>query len=155
MGERASSRERRREPSAARKLGSGKRTKAVLPVVLVVDDIEDNREIYSATLRKAGFAVETAADGAEAVMRAQMIRPDVIIMDLAMPGVDGWDATRRIRALPELAGVVILAVSAYVDGVSRKLALDAGCNDFVAKPCLPATLVERIRAAVGKTAVAR
>lgn len=146
---RTSGRETKREHQpASRGHGSGKRNKASLPVVLVVDDIEDNREIYAASLRKAGFAVETAAGGAEAILSAQMHRPAVIVMDLAMPGMDGWDATRRIRSLPGLEGVIILAVSAYVDSVSRRLAYDAGCNDFLVKPCLPAALVERIREAL-------
>jgi CheY-like chemotaxis protein len=113
--------------------------------VLVVDDLEDNRELFAYALERAGFTVQTAMNGAEAVELAARIRPSVIVMDLAMPVMDGWEATRRIRASPATADVPILALTAYTDARSRKAAIDAGCDACLGKPYSPADLAERVR----------
>jgi two-component system alkaline phosphatase synthesis response regulator PhoP len=130
------------DPSASADRGSGKRTKVA--VVLVVDDLEDNRELYAYALERAGFVVATAADGAEAVDEARRILPALVIMDLAMPVMDGWEAVRRIRQIPALEDTPILALTAFTDPQSRSSALQAGCDDVLAKPYPPAALAARV-----------
>lgn len=131
-------------------------TTAVVPVhgkaaglrdrlVLVVDDYEDTRLLYVEHLEEAGFRVATAGDGYEAVALALSLRPDAIVMDLSMPRLDGWDATRRIRADAGMASTYIVALSAMDGEISRGMAFDAGCNDFIAKPFLAPALVEVLR----------
>jgi two-component system, cell cycle response regulator DivK len=114
-------------------------------LVLVVDDNEDNRDIYAASLRHSGYEVETASDGEEAVDVARKLRPAVVVMDLGMPGMDGWDAIAALRATPETRNTYVMVVSGFADTTSRKRARDAGCDEFLAKPCLPKVLIERIK----------
>lgn len=120
-------------------------------LVLVVDDNEDNRDIYAASLRHAGYEVEVACDGEEAVEVARRMRPSVVVMDLGMPGMDGWNAIAALRATPETRDVYVIVVSGFADTTSRKRAREAGCDEFLAKPCLPKVLVERITAVMKKT----
>lgn len=127
---------------------SGSRTKFATPRVLVVDDIEENRELYATALTDAGFEVELAADGLDAIDSALLRRPDVIVMDLSMPTLDGWETTRRIRAHVELKGIYVIAFSAHDEASSVRMALDAGCDEFVKKPCAVATLVARVTSAI-------
>ncbi len=110
-------------------------------LVLIVDDYEDTRLLYVEHLQEAGFRVIEATDGEEAVRLALTQRPDAIIMDLSMPNLDGWDATRRIRADEGMKDKYIIALSAMDGEISREMAFDAGCNDFIAKPFLAAALV--------------
>jgi CheY-like chemotaxis protein len=117
-------------------------------VILVVDDMEDNRDLVSIVLERAGYEVALAIDGLDAVDRARAVRPSLILMDLAMPNMDGFDATVAIRAIPELASVPIVALSAFADKVSVQRALSVGCNGAIAKPCTPETLLEAVEAAL-------
>jgi CheY-like chemotaxis protein len=114
-------------------------------LVLVVDDYEDTRLLYVEHLEEAGFRVAVAGDGHEAVAMALSLRPDAIVMDLSMPRLDGWDATRRIREEPSMASTYVIALSAMDGEISREMAFDAGCNDFIAKPFLATALVEVLR----------
>jgi CheY-like chemotaxis protein len=114
-------------------------------LVLVVDDYEDTRELYEVCLLEAGFRVATASDGEAAVALALSLRPDAIVMDLSMPVLDGWDATRRIRAEAGLKEIYIVALSASDGEASRAMAFDAGCDDFISKPFQPQGLVEVLR----------
>jgi CheY-like chemotaxis protein len=111
-------------------------------VVLVVDDNTDNREMYIEYLRFVGLRAEGAADGAEAIEAARRIRPAVIIMDLSMPGVDGWKATRILKADPRTSEIPIIAVSSHAEPSSCAQATLAGCDLFVTKPALPRDLAE-------------
>jgi two-component system cell cycle response regulator DivK len=111
-------------------------------LVLIVDDYEDTRLLYVEHLEEAGFRVVEATDGEEATRLALTLRPDVILMDLSMPKLDGWDATRRIRADEGMKGTYIIALSAMDGEISRGMAFDAGCNDFIAKPFLAQALVQ-------------
>jgi two-component system cell cycle response regulator DivK len=111
-------------------------------LVLIVDDYADTRMLYVEHLRDAGFRVVEATDGEEAVRMALTLHPDAIIMDLSMPKLDGWDATRRIRADENMKDTYIVALSAMDGEISREMAFDAGCNDFIAKPFLAAALVQ-------------
>jgi len=115
------------------------------PLILIVDDDEDTRLLYVEDLRAAGFRVVEASNGEEAFAKAVELVPDAIVMDLSMPNVDGWEATRRVRSHPLLRNVYIVALSALEGDQSRAMAFDAGCDDFVAKPLLPAALAEILR----------
>jgi len=102
--------------------------------VLVVDDHADIRELIRFHLQMKGCQVVEAADGGEAVELAARIHPDLILMDLSMPVLDGYEATRRIRSQPQLEDVPVVAVSAYCDRNNRQKAFDAGCVECVCKP---------------------
>lgn len=121
---------------------SGARLRA--PSVLVVDDIPDNREMYIEYLRFAGFRVTGAEDGASALEAARTHRPAVILMDMSLPGVDGWEATRILKADPETRHIHIIAVTGHADPASRARALSVGCDAFLAKPTLPEEIVAHI-----------
>jgi CheY-like chemotaxis protein len=114
------------------------------PLVLVVDDDRDARVIYRQYLRAMGCRVVTASDGARAIERATRWRPDVIVMDLSMPNVDGWTATKRLRQQRDTRHIPIVALTALP--TSRRSALAAGCDAFLAKPCLPELLWWEVRA---------
>ena len=116
--------------------------------ILVVDDFDDTRLLLRTWLERKGFRVVEAADGIEAVSRAQNELPDLIIMDVQMPKLDGLAATRQIRAVKELDGVPIVAVSAYGADLFREQALAAGCNEYVSTPFEPAALEVIIRSLV-------
>ncbi len=114
------------------------------PVVLLVDDYEDNRELYAEYLEHLGYTVLLAANGEEAVDAVETHTPDFVVMDLSMPVLDGWEATRRIRLEHGAGRPYIIALSGFADRSSRKRALEAGCDEFIAKPFLPSDLVKRL-----------
>jgi CheY-like chemotaxis protein len=118
-------------------------------VVLIAEDHDDNREGYAEYLSFLGYRVEQASDGDRAWLLAQEICPDVLLLDLALPGTDGWEVARRIRSNPRTCGMLIIALSACVlpDDVERAKA--AGCELFLDKPCYPeavAAAIERMLA---------
>ena len=128
--------------AAAAPKPTGKRE---LPLVLVVDDFEDNRSMYAVYLTYSGYDVIEAADGAEAVELAGERLPDLVVMDLSLPIMDGWEATRRLKGDPRTRHIPIIALTGHaLDGHSRD-ARNAGCNAFLAKPCLPETLVAKVQ----------
>ncbi|HLM56314.1 MAG TPA: response regulator [Pyrinomonadaceae bacterium] len=102
--------------------------------ILIVEDYEDTSLAMRLALEDQGYRIVEAADGARAVEMAETIRPDIILMDLNLPGLDGLEATRRIRQHPGLRDTVIVAVTAHQDQDYRSRALAAGCNAFVSKP---------------------
>src|SRR3954466_4463551 len=104
------------------------------PVVLVVEDFEDNRFMMRRLLEMSGYQVVEAVNGNQAVELAASVRPDIILMDLSLPQLDGLAATRRIRAQDGLGRVPIVAVSAHDSADSHAEALAAGCNEYVTKP---------------------
>jgi CheY-like chemotaxis protein len=116
-----------------------------MPLVLVVDDYTDAREMYSDFLVFSGFRVAEARDGVEAIEKALEIRPDVILMDLSLPGVDGWEATRRLKEDLRTRAIPIVALTGHALAGDKNTALKAGCDSFISKPCLPADLVVEIR----------
>ena len=132
--------------SAIRAVSDGVQADVGERLVLIVDDYEDTRLLYVEHLQEAGFRVVEATDGEEATHLALRLRPDAILMDLSMPKLDGWDATRRIRADEGMKGTYIIALSAMDGEISREMAFDAGCNDFIAKPFLAQALVEILTA---------
>ena len=102
--------------------------------VLVVEDSDDIRELICMQLRRLGYRVVEAANGEEALELVARNKPGLILMDLRMPVMDGYEATRRIKALPDLGGVPVVALSAFCNAYSRRKALEAGCVDVVGKP---------------------
>lgn len=118
------------------------------PVILVVDDFDDTRLLLRTWLERKGFEVIEAENGNEAVSQAETKRPNLIIMDLEMPELDGLAATRKIRAVKELEKVPVLAVSAYGAEQFRDDALAAGCDEYVSTPFEPEALEKLIRSFV-------
>ena len=125
------------------------------PVVLLAEDFEDARELYRDYLEFSGFTVETATNGREAVDRAVELKPDLILMDASMPVLDGWQATRELKAHPETKDIPVLALTAHAFDDARRQARAVGCDGFVTKPCLPDELVARVRATLAPNGVRR
>ena len=115
------------------------------PLVLVVDDFADNREMYSEYLSFSGYEVIEARNGKEAIDAAQTRMPDIIIMDLSLPVMDGWEATRRLKADERTRQIPVVALTGHALAGHSKGAKDAGCDSFLAKPCLPDQLVAQIK----------
>ena len=109
-----------------------------------MEDFDDAREMYRDYLEFSGFSVETARDGREAIDKARRLQPDLILMDLSLPGIDGWEATRLLKAAPDTAHLLIVALSAHALATEGDRARAAGCDGFIAKPCLPSDLVDEI-----------
>jgi len=115
------------------------------PLVLIVDDYQDAREMYAEYLEYSGYRVAEARNGLEAVEKAFAMHPDVILMDLSLPVMDGWEATRRLKSDARTRSIPVVALTGHaLDGHSRE-AHDAGCDAYVTKPCLPDALVLEIR----------
>jgi len=115
------------------------------PLVLLVDDFQDNREMYAMYLEHAGMQVAEAGNGHEALDQAFSLLPDLIVMDLSLPGIDGWEATRRLKADERTKKIPVVALTSHaLEGYSEG-AREAGCDAFVTKPCLPEQLLSEIR----------
>ena len=114
--------------------------------ILYVEDNEDNVYVVKSRLTRAGFTILVAADGAQGVAMASTEQPDLILMDLSLPVLDGWEATRRIKAAPETKHIPVVALTAHAMAGDREKALAAGCNDFDTKPIELPRLLEKIRA---------
>ena len=121
------------------------KAKSDRPRVLLVDDYPDAREMYCEYLEFSGFEVVEAANGMEALQRATEEAPDIILMDLSLPVMDGWEATRRLKANPRTAGIPVVALTGHALAGISEGAIKAGCDAFVTKPCLPDDLVKEIR----------
>jgi two-component system cell cycle response regulator DivK len=119
--------------------------KPVRPRVLLVDDYPDAREMYSEYLQFSGFDVVEATNGMEALQSAIDRSPDIILMDLSLPVMDGWEATRRLKADERTASIPVVALTGHALAGISEGAKQAGCDAFVTKPCLPEDLVKEIR----------
>ena len=115
------------------------------PLILLVDDFQDNREMYAEYLRFSGYRVAEAANGQEALDKAQTLLPNLIVMDLSLPGMDGWEATRRLKADDRTKRIPVVALTGHALAGHSKGAHDAGCDAFVTKPCLPEDLETEIK----------
>jgi CheY-like chemotaxis protein len=115
------------------------------PRVLLVDDYPDAREMYSEYLQFSGFDVAEATNGVEALERAAETSPDIILMDLSLPLMDGWEATRRLKADARTADIPVVALTGHALAGHSREAKDAGCDAFLTKPCLPDELVAALR----------
>jgi two-component system cell cycle response regulator DivK len=113
--------------------------------ILVIEDTEDNRQIVRDLLSSVGYELIEAVDGLEGVAAAEREMPDLILMDIQLPGIDGYEATRRIRAIPALATVPIIAVTSYALSGDEAKTREAGCDGYVAKPYSPRQLLAKIR----------
>jgi CheY-like chemotaxis protein len=105
-----------------------------MPKILLVEDNEMNRDMLSRRLEKRGYVLAIAVDGGAGVAQAKSEQPDLILMDMSLPVLDGWDATRQIKADPTTAKIPIIALTAHAMESDRQKALEAGCDDFDTKP---------------------
>lgn len=113
--------------------------------ILLVEDDEMNRDMLSRRLAKRGYDVAIAVDGKEAVSLAGSLSPDLILMDLSLPELDGWDAARLLKASPDTRHVPIIALTAHAIADDRQKAIDAGCDDYDTKPIQLTRLLEKMR----------
>ena len=113
--------------------------------ILVVEDQEDNRRIVRDLLLASGYQLIEATTGEEGLKMATTEKPDLILMDIQLPGMDGYEVTRRIKANPELNAIPIIVVTSYALSGDDKKAFDAGCNGYVTKPFSPRVLLAKIR----------
>ena len=120
--------------------------------VLVVEDQEDNRAILRDLLTAAGFELIEAVNGAEGVAKAEAEKPDLILMDIQMPVMDGYEATRRIKAIPACAAIPVIAVTSYALSGDEAKTRAAGCDGYVAKPYSPRQMLATIRSFLDKGA---
>ena len=126
-----------------------------MAAVLVVEDNEENRDMISRRLLRRGYTVIRAADGQEAVEMAARETPDLILMDVSLPVMDGLEATRRIRARPETQTTPIIALTAHATSADRDKALQAGCDDYHTKPVELPRLLAQMEALLARAARAR
>ena len=115
------------------------------PLVLVVDDMEDGREICAEYLAFRKYRVATAADGFEALAKAAELLPDIILMDLSLPGIDGWEATRRLKGDELTRHIPVVALTAHALRSAHDEAIEAGCHAVITKPVLPKDLEAEVR----------
>ena len=120
-------------------------TRSTQPLVLVVEDYQDAREMYAAYLSFSGYRVAEATNGIEAIEKTVELLPDIILMDLALPRMDGWEATRRLKEDERTKHIPIVALTGHALAGHAEGARQAGCDAFVTKPCLPDALVAEIQ----------
>jgi len=121
-------------------------------LVLIAEDDADNREGYAEYLAGLGYRVAQAATGEDALAWARELKPDVVLLDLALPGIDGWEVARRLKGDRSTAEIRLIALSACVFPEDVVRAREAGCELFLEKPCYPQTVADEIRNLVGQRA---
>ena len=119
------------------------------PTILLVEDNEDNRRIYVTILAHAGYRVLEAVDGEAALSVARAELPDMILMDVSIPKIDGWEATRRLKADPATSGIPIVALTAHALASDREKAMDVGCDGYIPKPAEPRLILAEVERRVG------
>jgi CheY-like chemotaxis protein len=119
--------------------------------ILVVEDNDNNRDMLTRRLQRKGFAVVAAGDGEEAQSVARAESPDLILMDMSLPVMDGWEATRRLKADPATKAIPVIALTAHAMAGDRDKALEAGCDDYDTKPIDLPRLLEKIEQLLGRT----
>lgn len=115
-----------------------------MPKLLLVEDNEMNRDMLSRRLQKRGYTLALAVDGGQGVALAKSELPDLILMDMSLPVIDGWEATRQLKADPATKGIPVIALTAHAMESDRQKALEAGCDDFDTKPVELARLLVKI-----------
>ena len=118
--------------------------------ILLVEDNEMNRDMLARRLARRGYEVVTAVDGTEGMAMAQSVEPDLILMDMSLPTVDGWEASRRLKAAPETQAIPIIALTAHAMVGDREKAIEAVCDDYDIKPVEFQRLVDKIDALLNK-----
>jgi two-component system, cell cycle response regulator DivK len=124
------------------------------PTILLVEDNPDNRTIYGTILRHVGYIVAEAESGEEGLRLARELIPALVLMDVAMPGIDGWEATRILKADPATAGIPVVALTAHAMTEDRRRAQEVGCDGYLSKPIEPRRVVDEVRRLVGPAVVA-
>jgi len=122
-----------------------------MPKILLIEDNEMNRDMLSRRLIKRGYEVAIALDGEQGVAMARKEPPALILMDMSLPGLDGWEATRQLKAMPETRSIPVIALTAHAMAGDREKATAAGCDDFDTKPVELPRLLEKIEALLGRT----
>ena len=117
--------------------------------ILLIEDNEMNRDMLSRRLQKQGYEIVIAVDGEEGLAKAQTEAPALILMDMSLPGIDGWEATRRLKAAPQTQTIPVIALTAHAMSDDREKALAAGCDDFDTKPIELPRLLSKIHALLG------
>ena len=120
--------------------------------ILLVEDNEMNRDMLSRRLQRRGYEVVIAVDGGQGVALAQTERPDLILMDMSLPVLDGWEATRQLKADPETSGIPVIALTAHAMAGDQQKALEAGCDDYDTKPVELPRLLGKIEALLARKA---
>jgi len=115
------------------------------PLILLVDDVEDNLDVYAQFFAHNGWRTATASSGQDALTQAAGLRPDVIVLDLGMPGMDGVEVARRLKADPVTRSTSVIVLTGHLLDNARRRALEAGADEFLTKPCLPADLTSVIK----------
>lgn len=123
--------------------------------VLLVEDNEDNRIVYSTILRHFGYDVQEALNGEEGIAKARELKPDLILMDISIPVIDGWEATQVLKHDPETMDIPIIALTAHALASDREKAMEVGCDGYLAKPCEPRAVVAEVQRFLGPVDVAR
>jgi CheY-like chemotaxis protein len=118
--------------------------------ILLVEDNELNRDMLSRRLLRKGYDVLIAKDGGEGVAIATSERPDLILMDMSLPVLDGWEATRRLKAAPETRRIPVIALTAHAMASDKERALEAGCDDYDTKPIELPRLLEKVERLLGR-----
>ena len=116
-----------------------------MPKLLIIEDNEMNRDLLSRRLRRRGYEILLAVDGQQGVEMARSETPDLILMDMALPVIDGWEATRRLKSIAETRAIPIIALSAHAMAGDREKALEAGCDDYDTKPVELNRLLSKIQ----------
>ncbi len=122
-----------------------------MPKILLVEDNEMNRDMLSRRLSRRGLEVVSAVDGQQGVAMAREENPDLILMDMSLPVIDGWEATRQLKASDETRSIPIIALTAHAMAGDREKTLDAGCDDYDTKPIELPRLLEKINTLLEKT----
>ena len=120
-----------------------------MPTILIVEDNDMNLDMLSRRLERKGYQIATARDGESGVDTAANVQPDIILMDMSLPVMDGWTATRNLKANPATAAIPVIALTAHAMASDRDRALEAGCDDFHTKPIDLPTLLEKIAHLLG------
>jgi len=118
--------------------------------VLLVEDNEDNRIVYSTILRHFGYNVTEALNGEEGIAKARSEKPDLILMDISIPIIDGWEATQVLKHDPETNDIPIIALTAHALASDREKAMEVGCDGYLAKPCEPRAVVAEVQRFLGR-----
>jgi CheY-like chemotaxis protein len=124
-------------------------THAPVNTILLVEDHEDNRIVYRTVLEHFGYTVLEAHDGEEGVRRARESLPDLILMDISIPKMDGWEATRVLKADPATARIPVIALTAHALAEDRERAAEVGCDGYLAKPIEPRRVLEEVQRFLG------
>jgi CheY-like chemotaxis protein len=119
-------------------------------LILLVEDTEDNRIVYSTILKHFGYEVSEALNGEEGIAKARTQQPDLVLMDISIPVIDGWEATQVLKHDPATKHIPIIALTAHALASDREKAMEVGCDGYLAKPCEPRAVVAEVQRFLGR-----